>query len=149
MKFVKNTEMIKLLRGSYNNSKHFMWQELHERVIILTDTRIFWFDKSQELIDYLFTFCPSMPLPDNIIQELLKRECTENIDFSPALIEDGFFILKDIDGNIYPFDKKLIPNFFKKKGISYSLIIWDKNSHGMTVYDKEGKLSGIILGYRK
>lgn len=145
IKFKKTVEQMKLLRWSFNNSKHFRWSTTTSIIFVLTDTRLFIFERSEDLMNYLKGFCePEKALSPVVLQMIDKANDSDNsTPYSRDLI-DGAYLTIRYNGEDYLFDKKLIPNMFKKKNITYSLFIMNK-VHMIGIYEN-GYLSAIVLG---
>lgn len=145
IKFKKTVEQMKLLRWSFNNSKHFKWYYTASIIFVLTSTRLLIYERSEELMNYLKGFCePEKALSPVVVQMIDKaNEADNSTPYSRDLI-DGDYLTIRYNGEDYLFDKKLIPNMFKKKNITYSLFIMNK-VHMIAIYEN-GYLSAIVLG---
>ena len=145
IKFKKTVEQMKLLRWSFNNSKLFKWSYTTSIIFVLTSTRLFIYERSEDFMIYLQGFCePEKALSPVIMQMINKaNEADNSIPYSRDLIDGAYFTIR-YNGEDYLFDKKLIPNMFKKKNVTYSLFIMNK-IHMIAVYES-GYLSAIIIG---
>ena len=144
IKFKKTVEQMKLLRWGFNNSKHFRWSFNASIIFVLTDTRLFIYERSEDLMNYLKGFCEPYELSPVVLKMIDKaNEADNSTPYSRDLI-DGPYLTIRYNGEDYFFDKKLIPNMFKKKNTTYSLFFMNK-VHMMGIYEN-GYLSAIVLG---
>lgn len=139
---------MKLLRWSFNNSKQFKWYYTASIIFVLTSTRLLIYERSEELMNYLKGFCePGEALSPVVLKMIAMAIKADNsTPYSRDLIDGAYLIIR-YNGEDYLFDKKLIPNMFKKKNITYSLFIMNK-IHMIGIYES-GYLSSIVLGCSK